>query len=72
MPNLIGGIVLGYVWQLLLNGILAFPENTYIFFKIWFLGIGYPDALAAGWIHDDHLHLRNPEYSWRADRGSTD
>ncbi len=23
MPNLIGGIVLGYVWQLLLNGILA-------------------------------------------------
>ena len=40
MPNLIGGIVLGYVWQLLLNGILA--------------------------------HLRNPEYSWRADRGSTD
>ena len=50
----------------------TFPENTYIFFKIWFLGIGYPDALAAGWIHDDHLHLRNPEYSWRADRGSTD
>ena len=48
------------------------PENTYIFFKIWFLGIGYPDALAADWIHDDHLHLRNPEYSWRADRGSTD
>ncbi len=23
MPNLIGGIVLGYIWQLLLNGILA-------------------------------------------------
>ena len=29
MPNLIGGIVLGYVWQLLLNGILAhFPSIT--------------------------------------------
>ncbi len=28
MPNLIGGIVLGYVWQLLLNGILAFFGRT--------------------------------------------
>ena len=28
MPNLIGGLVLGYVWQLLLNGILAqFSRN---------------------------------------------
>lgn len=23
MPNLIGGIILGYIWMLLLNGILA-------------------------------------------------
>ena len=23
MPNLIGGIILGYIWQLLLNGVLA-------------------------------------------------
>lgn len=28
MPNLIGGIVLGYVWQLLLNGILAHCQKT--------------------------------------------
>lgn len=28
MPNLIGGIVLGYVWQLLLNGILAYWGRT--------------------------------------------
>ena len=28
MPNLIGGIVLGYVWQLLLNGILAHFQKT--------------------------------------------
>lgn len=28
MPNLIGGIVLGYVWQLLLNGILAYYGRT--------------------------------------------
>ena len=28
MPNLIGGIVLGYIWQLLLNGILAHWQKT--------------------------------------------
>lgn len=28
MPNLIGGIVLGYIWQLLLNGILANYQKT--------------------------------------------
>lgn len=28
MPNLIGGIVLGYIWQLLLNGILAQFQKT--------------------------------------------
>ncbi len=28
MPNLIGGIVLGYIWQLLLNGILAHVQKT--------------------------------------------
>ncbi|MCH3986500.1 MAG: sugar ABC transporter permease [Lachnospiraceae bacterium] len=28
MPNLIGGIVLGYIWSLLLNGILAYWSKT--------------------------------------------
>ncbi len=28
MPNLIGGIVLGYIWQLILNGILANFDKT--------------------------------------------
>ena len=28
MPNLIGGIILGYIWQLLLNGILAQFDRT--------------------------------------------
>ena len=28
MPNLIGGIVLGYIWQLLLNGILLYFNRT--------------------------------------------
>jgi raffinose/stachyose/melibiose transport system permease protein len=28
MPNLIGGIVLGYIWQLILNGVLAGFSRT--------------------------------------------
>lgn len=28
MPNLIGGIVLGYVWQLLFNGLLSYVNRT--------------------------------------------
>ena len=28
MPNLIGGIVLGYIWQLILNGILLYFDRT--------------------------------------------
>lgn len=31
MPNLIGGIVLGYVWQLILNGILANFNRTLVY-----------------------------------------
>ena len=28
MPNLLGGIVLGYIWQLIINGVLAFLQTT--------------------------------------------
>ena len=28
MPNLIGGIVLGYIWQLILNGVLSYFGRT--------------------------------------------
>ena len=28
MPNLIGGIILGYIWQLIFNGILAYYSKT--------------------------------------------
>lgn len=31
MPNLIGGIVLGYIWQLLINGILGYFDVTITF-----------------------------------------
>ena len=35
MPNLIGGIVLGYIWQLLLNGVLALTYHA----KYGFIGM---------------------------------
>ena len=35
MPNLIGGIVLGYIWQLIFNGILA-HYNTALNLNEWF------------------------------------
>lgn len=35
MPNLIGGIILGYVWQLLLNGILANFEKTLTYSSVY-------------------------------------
>ena len=31
MPNLIGGIILGYIWQLLLNGVLAHWNRSITF-----------------------------------------
>lgn len=31
MPNLIGGIILGYIWQLLLNGVLAHWDRSLTF-----------------------------------------
>lgn len=31
MPNLIGGIILGYIWQLIFNGILAYYSKTLTF-----------------------------------------
>lgn len=35
MPNLIGGIVLGYIWQLLLNGILATVGRTLTYSSVY-------------------------------------
>lgn len=35
MPNLIGGIVLGYIWQLILNGILAYAGVTLTFSEVY-------------------------------------
>ena len=35
MPNLIGGIILGYIWQLLLNGILANFQRTLTYSSVY-------------------------------------
>ena len=35
MPNLIGGIVLGYVWKLLLDGILAYFGRTLTYSEVY-------------------------------------
>lgn len=64
MPNLIGGIVLGYIWQLLLNGVLAIFGRTLTYSSVYgFWGVSYSDVLAANRIYNDYLHLRHPEYS---------
>ena len=39
MPNLIGGIVLGYIWQMLLNGILANFGRTLVYNE-WYGFVG--------------------------------
>ena len=58
MPNLIGGIVLGYIWQLLLMVFWQLLENIDIFFSVWILGISHSDVLAADRLYDDHLCIR--------------
>ena len=35
MPNLIGGIILGYVWQLLLNGLLLQINKTLTYSSVY-------------------------------------
>ncbi|RSX54326.1 ABC transporter permease [Bifidobacterium goeldii] len=35
MPNLIGGIILGYIWQLLLNGVLALFDKSLTYSAVY-------------------------------------
>ena len=63
MPNLIGGIVLGYIWLLIINGILInFGVDITYQCQLWFLGFGRSDELADGRVHDDHLYCRYSGY----------
>ena len=64
MPNLIGGIVLGYIWQLIFNGILEKIWNcTCIKRMVRILGTDHSCKLAADWLYDDHLYCRSTIYS---------
>ena len=63
MPNLIGGIVLGYIWQILINW-SAYDHRTAASGTEFFsrlLGTYHSDVLAADRIYDDHLHRRSSE-----------
>ena len=52
MPNLIGGIVLGYIWQILINCTEQFRR---------ILGTDHSHVLAADRLYDDHLYCRYSE-----------
>ena len=70
MPNLIGGILLGYIWQILLNGVLANLQKPLLALDEGrFCRSGHPDVLAADRLHDDHLCGRTAERARRPDRG---
>ena len=56
MPNLIGGIILGYIWQQMINAVLLKYERT----------------LVAGRLYDDHLCSRTAECTYGSDRSSRD
>ena len=46
MPNLIGGIILGYIWQLLLNGVLLYMNRTLTYSSVYgFWGL----VILVGW-----------------------
>ena len=63
MPNLIGGLVLGYVWQ----NSCPVSEKPEIFRSVRLRRTCDPDVLAADWLYDDHLYFRYSEYPGRAD-----
>ena len=63
MPNLIGGIVLGYIWQILINCVLSLVKQPLLQLNTGgrLLGAHHPDVLAAGGLYDDHLYRRASE-----------
>ena len=73
MPNLIGGIVLGYIWQLIFNGILE-KYGTALALNEWYGFWGLIDSckLAADWLYDDHLHRRASVDPGRCDGSGAD
>ncbi len=64
MPNLIGGIVLGYIWNLIINGVLEhFGVDITFAAKYGFWGFGCINELADDRLYDGYLYCRSAEYS---------
>ena len=64
MPNLIGGIVLGYTWQTMINAFLARYGTTLVAdAKYGFIGL----IILMNWqmIHDDYIHSRSSKRTYR-------
>ena len=62
MPNLIGGIILGFIWQQIFNGVLKHYGTN---LALWFLGTDNTDVLATSRVYDDYLHSRVPKCAQR-------
>ena len=69
MPNLIGGIVLGYIWQTHLQRHPALQRLSCSIRHLWLLGLDCADVLAAGGLYDDYLY-RRPAIGIRGYAGS--
>lgn len=67
MPNLIGGIVLGYIWQIIINGVLIkFGVDITFSAKYGFWGlVVLMNWQMAGCPHDDNIYSGASEYSGR-------
>ena len=61
MPNLIGGILLGYIWQILLNGVLANLQKPLLALdaKAGFVGLVILMCWQQIRLYDDHLRGRS-------------
>ena len=72
MPNLIGGIILGYIWQQMINAVLLKYETTLVANPTYGLGSDHSDELADDRLYDDHLCSRTAECTYGSDRSSRD
>ena len=75
VPNLIGGIVLGYIWQFIFKTILVYiGKNAGIGFlsKSWLSSPDHRNGMAAVRLHDADLHRRTDKCICRPARGCQD
>ena len=76
MPNLIGGLILGFIWQFVfvnvfnnIGDILGIEalQGWLSTTTTGFWGLVIPNCLADGWLHYDYLHCLFRKYSERID-----